>query len=356
MPNLFHHNIDCNELRKRVGDVSQIAGIRQLTYSDGREAGVRASEVRTGSGLRYHVIHDRGMDISQADYKGIPLSWRSSHGDVHPSYYDPVDFGWANSFAGGLMTGCGLTYLGAPCVDDGDKLGLHGRISNTPAEDVSVSEIMQDKTGGFEILGTVREFSFARHHLVLRRSIQSGLGESAIHITDTIRNEGSAPAPFMMLYHINIGWPLLDTGAKLFLRASKTTPRDPVAEKGIDHCRTIEEPYDRYEEQVFYHEVVADADGYAHAMLVNRNLGLGLLVRYRKQELPNLIQWKMLLKGYYVLGIEPANCLVEGRRKERQRGTLKFLEPEEETRHKLSIMVVEGNDLIDKLLKEHSLK
>jgi hypothetical protein len=356
MPNLFQRDINCNELRRRVGDISQLAGVRELTYCRGREAGVRAAEVRTGSGLRYNVILDRGMDISQAEYKGIPLSWRSANGDVHPSYYDSNGAGWTHSFAGGLMTGCGITYLGAPCIDEGEQLGLHGRISNTPAEEINVNEIIQDTTGSFEISGSVREISFARHHLVLRRTIWSGLGESAIHISDNIRNEGAETAPFMMLYHINLGWPLLDAGAKLFLRTSETTPRDPTAEKGLDHCRTIEEPYDRYEEQVFYHEVIAGTDGNAHAMLVNRKLGLGLLVRYRKHELPNLIQWKMLLKGYYVLGIEPANCLVEGRRKERQRGTLKFLEPDEEARHELSIMMIEGNDLIDTLLKEHSLR
>ena len=37
------------------------------------------------------------------------------------------------------MTTCGLTYMGAPCTDAGDTLGLHGRISNTPACDVGVS-------------------------------------------------------------------------------------------------------------------------------------------------------------------------------------------------------------------------
>jgi hypothetical protein len=356
MPNLFDRNITITEIRERVGDLSQVAGIRRMTLADGKEAGVRIAEVRTGSGLRYQVTLDRGMDLSMADFKGFPLNWRSAQGDVHPAYFDPVGTGWANSFAGGLLTGCGMTYLGAPCTDQGEVLGLHGRLSNTPAEDVRVHDAPENESWRFEIEGTMREISLFGYHLSLRRTIRSEFGTSAIHLSDRVRNEGPASAPFMMLYHINLGWPLLDSGSRLYLDCEKTTPRDIPAGEGMNDHRTFEEPYGKYDEQVFYHDVRADRNGDAHAMLVNRELALGLHVCYRRHELPRLVQWKMLLRGYYVLGIEPANCLVEGRARERERGTLRFLEPGEEVHHELTISVHEGNDEIDELLREHRLR
>jgi hypothetical protein len=56
---------------------------------------------------------------------------------------------------------------------------------------------------------------------------------------------------------------------------------------------------------------------------------MGLKVSYRKNELPNLIQWKQMGRGAYVTGLEPANCKPEGQSKERENGTLKEIQPGE---------------------------
>ena len=89
-----------------------------------------------------------------------------------------------------------------------------------------------------------------------------------------------------------------------------------------------------YDEQVFYHDMQAGADGYVTVALVNRGYdggrGLGVYVRYRQAELPRFTQWKMVGAGEYVTGLEPANCGVEGRAKDRAEGLLQFLAPGEE--------------------------
>ncbi len=72
-------------------------------------------------------------------------------------------------------------------------------------------------------------------------------------------------------------------------------------------------PQAGYREQVFYHDLPADADGWASITLTNPALGLRLTVRCWKPTLPNLIHWKQMGQGAYVVGIEPANCHVEGR-------------------------------------------
>jgi hypothetical protein len=55
------------------------------------------------------------------------------------------------------------------------------------------------------------------------------------------------------------------------------------------------------------------------------------------KNLPRLIQWKMPGAGVHVLGIEPANCLVDGRAYERGQGTLAFLAPGEQRTYELRL-------------------
>jgi hypothetical protein len=350
---LFGKNYSRRDLQQRIGNLSQIAGVRLLQLQEAQEAGVRIADVRTGSGLRFQITIDRGMDISLADYKGMSLAWRSAQGDVHPSYFDPHGVGWLKSFPGGLVTGCGLTCAGAPCVDAGEELGIHGRLSNLPASNLQVKTDWEGDRCLFKVHGTVRESAPFGGNLVLSRTIEAELGKSIITIHDRVLNKGFRQSPLMMLYHINLGWPLLDEGSDLHLNARSVKPRDAEAEKGVASATRFSPPVAAYKEQVFYHDMIADSNGFASAMLENRNIGLGLFVRYRQKELPRFIQWKMVGEGEYVLGLEPANCLVEGRAKERERGTLQFLEPGEERQFLVQVGVLDGNTAIEQFKIEN---
>jgi len=293
---LYGANHNRKGLLKRVGALSQVAGVRMMELKQGAEAGVHVADVRTGSGLRFQVSLDRGMDISVAEYKGTPLAWRSPNGDVHPSYFDDRGLGWSRSFPGGLLTGCGLTYVGAPCVDEGEELGLHGRLSNTPATNVRAKTEWHDDRCIFRMTGEVRERSLFKENLLLRRTIETELGESTITLLDTVMNEGFRPSPLTMLYHINLGWPLLDDGAELMLNASLAMARDPEAGKGVSIATKMAAPTPEFKEQVFFHDLRASKAGFAAALLSNKKLGLGLFVRYRQKELPRFIEWKSLHK------------------------------------------------------------
>jgi hypothetical protein len=355
MTTLFGKSYSRHELKQRIGHLSQIAGVRLMQLQEGEEAGVRIAEVRSGSGLRFQISLDRGMDISVAEYKGMSLAWRSPQGDVHPSHFDPKGYGWLKSFPGGLMTGCGLTSAGAPSVDAGEELGIHGRLSNLCASNIQVKTEWDGDQCVFKVGGAMRESAPFGDNIVLNRTIKVELGKSIITVHDQVANKGFKRSPLMMLYHINLGWPLLDDGADLHLNARSMKPRDAEAEKGAASATRIPSPVSGFKEQVFYHELIADNDGFASAMLENRKLGLGLFVHYRQKELPRFIQWKMVAEGEYVLGFEPANCLVEGRAKERERGTLQFLEPGEERQFLVHIGVLDGNAAIDQFKNENRL-
>src|SRR2546430_14191599 len=103
MAHLFGQQWTRAALLERVGDVSQLGGARLLTLAEGPESGVQVAEVRTGSGLAFSVLPGRGMDIGFAEFRGMPLCWRSSTGEVAAPNYEPEADGWLHGFSGGAV-------------------------------------------------------------------------------------------------------------------------------------------------------------------------------------------------------------------------------------------------------------
>lgn len=322
-------------LSSHVGHMRQIAGIQALELSDGQARGSRVLHVYNGGGLSFDVVVERALDVVRCQYRGISLAWSSASGVVHPAYYEAAGLGWLRSFPGGLFTTCGLDQFGSPADDQGESFGIHGRIGNTPAEQVAHREVWQDdETYLLEITGQVRQSRLFGENLVLRRRLWTTLGAASLNIEDAVTNEGFNTQPHMLLYHCNLGFPLLNADAQLKINAAKTVPRDAVAEVGIDRWNQFQPPTPGYAEQVFRHEVIPDGDGMASATL--QNADLSLTIRYSHDTLPHLFQWKMMGQGAYVLGIEPANSTaIAGRAVARERGDLPHLEPGETRRYRL---------------------
>ena len=328
-----HEHMIASQLKPYIGSMKQLAGVHTSVIDDGRGRGVRVADFDNGSGLSFQVLLDRGMDIGRATFKGIPLSYLSPAGVVHPAYYEPDGFRWLRSFGGGLLTGCGLANVGIPEPESGMRvagpLGLHGRLSNTPSEKISVSEDWGKGQYQMKLSGLLREASFFAENLECRRTISTALGSNSITLCDRITNRGVRPAPLMMLYHINIGFPMLGENAVLNAQARNTRPRDATAAAGLEAWRRCQQPTANYVEQCFYHDIEPGADGFAHITLTNPDCGLRLTVTYRKSELPFFTQWKMMGQQEYVMGLEPANCHPEGQAAEKEKGTLKILQPDE---------------------------
>ena len=249
-----------------------------------------------------------------------------------------------------------MSFLGAPCVDAGEELGLHGRLSNLPASDARSETRWVNDECVMQLHGLVRESGLFKENLLLHRTIETRLGESVITLNDRVRNEGHQTSPLMMLYHINAGWPLVDDGSRLLLNARGMKPRDAEAEKGVDEATIFSSPVPGYLEQVFYHDLLTDADGFAYALLINPKKHIGLYVQFRQKELPRYIEWKMMGEGTYVVGMEPANCGVGGRANERAAGTLQFLDPGEERHFLVQIGVLEGEEALLNFITKNTLK
>lgn len=349
------------ELARHIGRTAQLGGVALAELADANERGVRVANVDTGAGLTYQVLLDRGMDIGLARYQGASLVWDSGTGAAHPAFFEPEGYGWLRTFHGGLVVTCGLTTAGAPSQDDGEALGLHGRISHTPAGNVWADGAWRGDEYEMWVRGKMRQAVVFGENLVLDRRIWSRLGENRLMIRDVVTNEGfqrtgqpDATTPHMFLYHVNLGFPLLAEGTELIAPARSVRPRDDVAAPGLDVHNRYEAPIDGYREQCFYHDLVADAQGFVTVVLANRAFGggrgLGVYLKWRQAELPFFTQWKMVCAGTYVTGLEPANCLVEGRDKERSRGTLQHLAPGESREYLVELGVLGSNEEIDALV------
>ena len=341
MVRLFGQEFTRSDLLQRVGDISQLAGVRLMRLEDGSEQGVRVVEVRTGTGFRFNVLASRGMDISFAEYRGIPLSWRSCTGDVSPAFYESEGDGWHRIFYGGMVITCGLTNVGAPCADQGERLGRHGRISATPAECVYADARWEGDEYNLVIRGRMRQAAFWGENLSVTRKISTRLGSSMLRIDDEVENLDFSPTPLMFLYHVNLGFPILSEESTLLIPTKEVVPMEASVDPKT--FNQFHPPMAEASSQVFYHVVASDPEGRGLVALINEKLSIGVYIHYSKDQLKNLVQWKMLGQGVYVLGIEPANCHVEGRAREREKGTLEFLPPGGKRNFYLELGVLESS-------------
>jgi hypothetical protein len=72
---LYGSLLSGEELRRRVGHLSQVGGVRLLASDNGPSRGVRLVEFRTGTGLSFEIGVERGFDVGRADYRGASLGW-----------------------------------------------------------------------------------------------------------------------------------------------------------------------------------------------------------------------------------------------------------------------------------------
>ena len=110
---------------KHTGNISQICDALMSRIIGGKDDGVIIINVYTGSGLTFTVVPSRGLDIAQASYNGNAISYISNNGIVSPHLYEEANKGFLRNFTGGLLTTCGLTYMGADSTEKGNYL-LYG--------------------------------------------------------------------------------------------------------------------------------------------------------------------------------------------------------------------------------------
>jgi galactose mutarotase-like enzyme len=329
----------------KISHHAQVGGIESMTLDNGAGRGTRVAWVNTGTGLRFKVVIDRGMDIADAFFHHYALGWISRTGTTapQPAFHKGLD--WLRGFGGGLLTTCGLAHVGGPDKDDTGERGLHGDFSNTPAELISV--VQPDPERGqldMSISGIIRHVPIFGPALELRRTISCRIGESAIRIQDEVTNRGNTPAPHMILYHCNFGWPLVDEGTDILWKGTLRHHAGTGVIFNGDHdlrkCPAPMADHSGSGEDVAFIEPVGDSHGRCRCGLHNGKLGLALVLRWSKEQLPWLTNWQHWGRGEYVTALEPGTHPPIGQAKARAEGTLVQLAPGEQKTYDLELEIL----------------
>jgi len=344
--------------KDKVSHASQMGGIETSVLDNGLGRGTRIAWINTGTGLRYKVLIDRGMDIADAHFNQYNLTWLSHGGVKAPQPFSNKGVDWLRTFGGGLLTTCGLSHTGGPETDAHGERGLHGNVSNLSAEIESI--IQPDPAAGkmeMSITGIVKEMQVFGPILEWRRTISGVLGQSTIKIHDEIINRGNTPAPHMLLYHFNFGWPLVDEGTEIIWRG-KWESRDGDVNNPIfntnNNFKKCPPPMDSHSgggEEAAFIDAEPDASGQCTAGLYNSRIGVAVALKYQKKELPTFVNWQHWGKGEYVTGLEPGTHPPLGQKHSRENGSLILLEPSESRNYHLEIELLDEEGSINELLK-----
>lgn len=278
-------------MKKKIGNPQMICSAERVQITDGRGNGARQIYVANGK-LNFVLSESNALDIHRLWHEGVNASFVSKNG----LYTGEADF--LRNFPCGMLYTCGLDAIGGV---EGHR--LHGNIHTIPAE---IKRLEADEKG-VKIVGEIRDAALFGQNLVLTRTIETAAGSDEIKITDKIENRAFRDEKYCLLYHVNIGYPFVDEGAKIEGKFVKSLPRTPWAEKEMKKMLDVEAPEDNLEETCYFHET---ADGVMS--LVNRRLGKKFTV---KSSLRKFVQWKSRASGDYVIGLEPCSSWLDDKLK-----------------------------------------
>ena len=335
------------ELFQKIGSLQQLVYARPVVYREGRSEWMNAIEVKCGD-LSFHAQTDKCLDLSDFSYKGMNMAFLSKPGLMGRNAFDTAGQEAQRSIMCGFFFTCGLESICSPHELNGKEYPMHGRMRTTPAEHVG-SDVITEEDGSVRVVlkGEMREAELFGENMVLRRTIESVLGENAVVITDEIENQSYRKEALMLMYHCNMGYPFLDENGVLYLPSETVKGREDYSEQHKENWMQMEPPCDNAEEYVFIHTLRADANGDTAALFVNPEKETGLKISFNKNGLPYFNEWKSTASGDYVTGLEPANAMAYNRAYHEEHGLLQYLQPFEKRTFRLRFSVIEGKDAIE---------
>lgn len=326
---MMKHIDSKTEFLRYVGNPEQLAGIERMTFDDGKRRGMRVFQVYNAAGLQFDVVPDKAMDLHRLGYKGINISWQSKTGYGSGAFAAPVMGEFGHYFGGGMLWTCGLKNTGDEySTETGAFQHAHGRLGITPAENVWSHCGWEDDEYALTMGGHIRDAELCGHNLCLQRSIRTTMTSPSVEITDTLVNEEPTETDYLILYHLNFGYPFISPQTRFLFPApvSPMLPRTDAAERGKDHWFRLTEPIDDEEEQCFFHHLQSDENGTCHLRIENPDCGIGAELMFSAKNLPIVTFWKSVRSGEYVVGVEPGNSYIGGLDDSRKRGVLGRIE------------------------------
>ena len=313
------------EIESYCGDQAQLFHIRACTLEEGKSKNMKAYQVDNGMGLEFLVLPDKSFAIPQLKFQGVNVGFICKAGISAPEFYQEEGTrGFLRNFEAGFLTTCGLTYMGTPGVEDGQANGLHGIISNTPAEHTYSRIEWEDDEAFITFGGESREAHLFGPNMVIDRQFKISTTENKILIHDVVTNKAFEDSPLMLLYHFNMGYPMLDGCSKTYSNMEQIGSRDGLSQEVCDNIDNFQEPTVGFEEEVFFRTTKEDTDK-GYVVLHNPELEKAVVIKFDPKHLPILNQWKSPRAGDYALGLEPGTAHVGGRIRAKEEGILRYL-------------------------------
>ncbi len=276
----------------RISNFAQVASLRRYTLSEGRAKGLEVLDCDNGK-IRFLLNLSKALDVMQLYHEGQNMSFLSKNA------FEGREIDFLRRFEGGMLYTCGLDSVGGR-----EGFELHGTLHNTPAELIHCS-CSEDS---IIVEAIIHDTSLFGKNLSLRRRITSAIGSETVKVEDTLVNEGYAPENYCVLYHVNVGYPMLDEGATIVVEEESCAPRSPFAKERMATRRVMTDSVAGEEETCYFLKLKKP-----EISLVNEKIGKRFTVSYSKDTLPCFVEWKSMASGDYALGLEPCTTELDDR-------------------------------------------
>lgn len=276
----------------KISNFDQIASLRHYKMLDGNEEGLEVIECNNGK-IIFLLNVSKALDVMQLYHEGTNIFFISKNG------FTKREMPFLKRFEGGMLYTCGLDSVGGR-----DGFELHGTIHNTPAK-VIHSECNKD---GITIEAIIKDTSLFGKNLVLKRKVYSEIGSNSVNITDTLVNKGYVEEEYCLLYHVNIGYPMLDEGCEIIADVFEYEARTPWAKEKENEMYKVTKDVVNQEETCYFLTL-----NLPKISLVNKKLKKQFTLEYSKESLPHFVEWKSMCSSDYALGLEPSTTKLDGK-------------------------------------------
>ena len=276
----------------RISNFQQVASIRRYTLTEGRGKGLDVLDCDNGK-IRFLLNVSKACDIMQLYHEGQNMSFVSKNG------FTKREIPFLRRFEGGMLYTCGLDSVGGR-----EGYELHGTLHNIPAEIIRA----ECNENGITVEAIIRDTALFGKNLVLKRKIFTAIGGDSVTLEDTLVNEGYKTEEYCLLYHINVGYPMLDNGAKVIADVESYTPRTAWAKQNETTMYAMNDAVPNQEETCYFLKLSKP-----EIALVNEKIGKKFTVSYSGDTLTHFVEWKSMASGDYALGLEPCTTDLDDR-------------------------------------------
>ena len=275
---------------KQISNIQEVAYIREYKFTAGKEKDVEVIEIFNGI-LRILLNKSKALDILQLFYKGKNMSLITKNG-ISNSNGPFID-----RFEGGMLYTVGFDSAGGR-----EGFEIHGSFHNlTPT--ITKKEI-SDRN--IVIEAYIEDTKLFGKHLVLKRRYTLGLNDNFLLLEDVLINKDTKPENYCILYHNNLGYPMLDENDEIIINNNLLIPRTKYAKETIKTWNIMGKAMDEVEETCYFIDVI---DG--KAVLNNHKENIQFVLEYSKDTLPEFVLWKQTKSGDFALGFEPSTTKLD---------------------------------------------